>query len=690
MHRHSFPILATLFAATVLIAVSCQKEESFDKPTVNIKTADWHTIPAAGDIIEVNDILLEFPAGSFDKEAKVAITPVKPGTVKDASGRELSEFYQVVLPSSGTKQPITVGIRYSGDADMVSVCVETPHWFRNQNLFDKASTLLPTVTDDGLACAVISPMDDAGDEQPCFIIGVVDSSLSKVPKTKADNESLYFTLDWCVSGKDKEKYEPYRAAILGLIRSELPNMLANFQLFGIDIPTDVIPYKVKVMGDRWGEHDSSRYKKTWGVVNLNVKYFYDMMQSEPFDPVLYGQLQQTLIHETFHWIHDVMYDGRTAANTAISGSKGDEWAMLSEAIATWIEHYTGDKSISINCVNSFPTFLDSFYPERERGAGSVTFQEAGYGMGFFINWLSLKTSNKSILEILEWQREKTGWGITSGLGFSPSLKDDYNDFLAAHKLTFFDDKVYSDFIWQILKGKTDKRFTFDLKGFAAQQIGLKDAKRVLKGTVPNFGMRPIWFQINTNYRTECKDSPEMGVAIYQNGENLRTTACIVDPETGFQPVGSAEKDKPVYIPGKYLTDENWKGLVTERIRQNTEPAMINSEVEIHFVPVLKSVRFESGNAYDWLAADDVMVKADGYGRYIVESRPSTYSKLSFVLTRSGNRFGAVSNIVYENFVDKTKVTVNSMSLSSHDPKTATNDGRAFWTGGKGTIMEIYF
>ena len=156
--------ITVLLGACLLVLSACKKEEEIIKPAIGVKSADWQTVPSSGGTISLNDISIEFPAGAFGKESKVAITPVPKGKVDEADGRELSEFYQIVFPSEGTQKPFTIKINYSGDIKRVAVLAQSPKRERYTGKKGLHAALLSSVKDDGFVSAEIPDVSQAEGE----------------------------------------------------------------------------------------------------------------------------------------------------------------------------------------------------------------------------------------------------------------------------------------------------------------------------------------------------------------------------------------------------------------------------------------------------------------------------------------------------------------------------------------------
>ena len=425
MKYRSLNALLALATALLPVFVSCEKENDY-KPVHNVKSTDWYTVSSSGGTVQLNDITVEFPAGAFEKGGKIAVTPVKPGSVADVKGRELSEYYQLVFPESGVQKPFTISINYSGDAKRILVMEESYKRGRYGNITGlHAAPLGGTKVGDKIFITVpgIDPTDDGN---PFFTIGLADATSSApAPSTKAD-VTFHYTVTWDIETEAQvKKLEPYREAILKLFRQNLFVVPEVFNSLGIEISEYPVLYDICPLGGGWGEHATDNVCKSWGIVYLNTNELVNIVKGgEPYDQELVGQFQQSLVHETFHWIQDVVYDNRTAQ--AINKAMPGDWQMFSEAMATWMEKFTGNKRISENCPKFAENVLTDFFCENKK-----SHQDTGYGMGLFIEWLSQKTSNKKVIKLLDYLRDNSGW-------FSaPSLRSAFDSVLSDNKLTFF-------------------------------------------------------------------------------------------------------------------------------------------------------------------------------------------------------------------------------------------------------------
>ena len=114
---------AALLCSTIFIACSesndSDEPDNPDVPVSPVNPGDYKNIPVTGGTIENGEITIEFPAGTFDTDTKVAVTQVKKGEV--AGDNEASPFFQLTLPMS-TNKPFTVKMKadaQGGEAEFV-------------------------------------------------------------------------------------------------------------------------------------------------------------------------------------------------------------------------------------------------------------------------------------------------------------------------------------------------------------------------------------------------------------------------------------------------------------------------------------------------------------------------------------------------------------------------------------------
>jgi len=655
MKYRSLSAFLAIAAAMLMAFTSCKKDEA-DKPSYSVSSADWHTVPASGGKVEVNDISIEFPAGTFAKDAKVAVTPLKKGSVKAASGREMSEFYQLIFPKEGIRKPVTISINYSGSPSSCYMIEEAPKLERYTGVMALHHSALSTTSKDGVSTAVISDIAE-DDSEPFFSVGLVTGEPLTDLSTKA-SQYFYYTVDWCVPKDSLKWYETYKNEIVGILTKEIADICKVYPKLGIEVPAVSVPFVFTPLPDgKWGQHNTDKWKKCNGTVELNLWLFLNLVKKgKPYDSVLYGQLQQTIIHETFHWLHEYSYDPRL--NPIISKQGKNEWSMLSEAVATWIEKFTGDKKISQNCADNAEVLTNDFFC-----SAGVSYENTGYGMGYFIDWLAKKTSDKTIVKILEYQRANGG-------KFScPSLRAAFDSVLGENKLEFFKPSDnWNDLAWSVLSGKADSRIDTKEFGTLNNNLVKSDKNDVKAAPVYNFGLAAQRTLISVANKQKLSDNPGLTIAYYQNDENLKTWIC----DQKFGKLGYAVKDKPFALSNKDILANETHYLVTERLKQDTDPVKIDNKVQSHIVPWPTYVEAEWGGSYDnyysW-SGDEIKVSYTSNGYYVECDYPGG-SHIHFYIGWVNNRFMDVSNVYFwQEYDTSNKVSVGKLKLDYSSPSS---------------------
>lgn len=681
-------LLTVLFAAVSLtVLCSCVKEDAFEKPAVHVNNADWTSVPESGRTVELNDIVLVFPAGAFENGGKVAVTPVPKGTVKSFKKYQISEFYQVVIPSSGTAKPFTIQFHYSGDAKDVLIIEESPKWYRNAHKMDMCAAPLETEVSGGVASAVFPAICGTEGSDQYFLVGLIENIAAKSsPSTKAGDgtgtsepatsSKLRYTITWDIDN------DAHKSTIVDLVESTIADLERAYNAIGLEMSSSTVPYIItadfkenkeyKKNPDNpttWGEHRSSKLSTKRSAVYLNIFRFYPLAETKVPDEGLYNQLKQTMIHETFHWIHEAIYDHRTAQQITAGGFAGTrvsgEWQMLSEAIATWIEHYTGDKKISEACSQHVDETIACFFNDE----GKADYQNVGYGMGYFIDWLAKKTSDKDIVKLLEYQRNNGSWWWSD-----PTLRADFDSFLSEKKLEFFKPSDnWGKFMFELISGKIDSRVNRALIAKTVhiekekQTINYSGAEVIDDANIYNFSMaiQTLNFKPNSSMLNKMTENPSLALAVTQNEEKVRTWVCDME----FNKLGYAVKGKPFAVPGDKATKKI--ELVTERMEQDTEPVVLKSDITAQIVPWPRFIEFEYGdyNGYYSWSGDEIKVSWTSNGYYVEADFPGG-SHLHFYIGWVNNRFKDVSNLYFNVEYDSSaKFELGRLTLDYKSPSS---------------------
>lgn len=507
--------------------VSCQKEDPF-KPGTDIKSADWYSVPSSGTTIEKDDIALELPAGLFEGSSKIAVTPVKQGSI--AGDDERSPFYQIAFESNkATTKSFEVKLMYAGDPDEVQAVVQTPVFAHSVGtIMNDVVVPVAYSISGGEVTVTVPELLKSSSATPYFTIGLIKKSDMTV-STKASLPDITYLIIM------DSKHKPAAQTMLNHI---VPDAFDDLRTLGFNPNFWFLGMMVFDTGkDEWGFAQSACSFSSWNWLILNSKKLVTCIdKGSPKDMV--DELEQTVVHELFHLVHDQFYDPRLGIGVAIHQGYGDEWLSLSEAVAVWTEQSAGNKQIADLAPKNAPAILSSLFPYYKT-QGSISestqvYQNHGYGLGLLIQYLSKKTTKKSIREILEFQKA----GATS-------LFDAFDKFCKAHNLAVFTTDGYFSFLMSLLNGEVDSRVSGKINMSLSESTTIKNATPVVcKDTVNAYGasLRSIIFR-DEAFKV-IDDSKEMKIS--QENESLITYVKFVD-EGRYSDLGKATAGAPFHL-----------------------------------------------------------------------------------------------------------------------------------------------
>jgi len=648
---------------TVFFLASCAKEDPL-KPGVNVNRSDWQSVPSSGGEVGIEDITLTFPSGAFDGNGQVAISKVKGNPFSDFDS--CSQIYQVTLPSEGTKKKFTVSIAYdSSEEGELVMLVKTPTYSKHTGFRSESVFAIPFSKSGGSATATIPVAGESGSDSPYFSIGL--ARVYNSASTKAGGKYNY------------TYYNPYEGsafygsvpdnvqkvwALDNIIRDEyIPSAFSNLKSFGFELPSESVCFRAEYFsGDNasaWGFSESSAFFNEWGYIRINKKKLEELAQQSPYSEDLVGQIRQTLTHELFHTVHDWVYDvNRSPWERAKQGSEGDHWSMLSEAIGCWVEKATGNKMIGENCPAFADSFIKSFWPQ-DRSAAE--YQNHGYGMGLFIEWLSRKTSNKKIVKLVEMQRA----GETS-------LAKAFDSFLAAEKLSFFTPVDYRKFATSVISREFDKRVvTEDFavpKGIAKNTFEITGDVYAFGTLVNNLGY--------TKAMVDNKSNEVLSIKLTQDREDVLSQVYLDNGKT-FNYLGEFVKDKPLYIPFKSYSNSGSKyfTVITTRSAKEDKSGAMVSRIHCDLTFHIKSITYESGYTWLYWSQDSITVEPSGNNSYKVVADSDGY-KITFTVSVSNSGLKDLTGVSVSG---KYSGSTSVLSLNS------VSDGGAHWTGNNADI-----
>ncbi|MBR4831970.1 MAG: hypothetical protein IKZ97_05040 [Butyrivibrio sp.] len=626
----------------------------------------------------MNQIRLDFPKGAFTEDSKVAITPVQLGSVADAEGRELSEFYQIVLPKGGVHRSFKVSIDYFGtvDLDKVIMLVESPKRERYTGVTKMHSKVLWTGHLEGSFYRYIWEMETTGDEQPFFIVGLVDRTLSLLPSTKA---TLYYCLDWSVPEKDSSWYEQYREDILTIIYSgvkELHNVLDYLALDYTGKIIDFFPYRITLIDDDiWAQHCIDKYCKNHGTIEINIRKLVKIAEQEdPYNSDLYQVFLKAFIHESIHWLLDMVYDPRTAYDVYQAGV--DDWFMFSEALASWSERFTGDGTISEECPGNAEALITDFFCSNGKN-----YVNTGYGMGLFLDWLYSKDEGPDIiLKILEYQQ------ANGNLTTPATLKEAMKTVCYINNDPIFrPSNQWRDFMWSIMNKKIDERV--DISGFGQEYSTTvkNDNTKIAAAKVYNYGMAVQRVNLADAMMQKLEDNPGLSMIYTQDDPDLVTMVC----NSKMERIDSVTCGQPFVMSASKATADKYHYVVTYRKAQEVQSEVINNDMlQVEVKPLVKAVTMSIGqgeyvreltweDSIDSASTIDVATQAGGYS---VTADNYQGSRVSFVIEKKGNLFGDAVRIrvaidsLFSKEISLGRLKADSQYLDSERRKLITFKG----------------
>ncbi len=697
-------------AAIVLSLASCGKEDPL-KPAVNVNPGDWIDIPASGETIEKEDLTVSLPAGVFnDGDSKMAITKIGKGAL--LGNCEKSQFYMFTLPKSGSRKNFSIKIKYAEDPEIVDVVVQSPGLVRLTGEKITSTRAIDFSYKDGEIIVDVPAFKDAGDMNPFFSIGLVESAITKETlATKGEVSNGVYSLKWPIykTFSTWNDYKGYHNKILDFLNIAIPDSHKELKALKFNWPSGPIAYQVEEFGkgeDAWGQEVIDWIFSnfgSWGTyVRINARKMLSLVKAAPgsseykdYD----GNLRQTMIHETFHYIHDEVYDPRWAVVKSAKGLGGDPWAMFSDAIACWTEKKVGNKRLSENTPTNADNVLVRFFPVNETKEG---YQNSGYGMALFTEWLAKKTGDDKIHTLLDYQKEGAA-----------DLRAVYDKFLAANKIAFFNTHGYWAFASDVIAGRVDDRvnlstiFTTNIKAITSA------GKITLSDNVYPFGISVQRGRYGANV---LSSNTNKTISIEQETEDLTTYIYKDSGKGNLEFLGFAFAGNPFTIT---VADAQKKGInefstvtiMSNMTDMNESPRKSSVAFWMDTPPVVPniwSVSLEGdiklgGNSYtSWINAgwtnnsmSTVTTKkvSNGYEVHAYDNKDETYEVI-FTITQKGNGFGDVVNLKYTCIYDPSKsFSLDKLTLKNFDSGKDSSHGDAYWketVPGGSMNLEVHF
>lgn len=496
-------------------------------PDTPVVEEDNFTVPASGSTIEKGDIAITFPNGTFENDSKVELTETDPAKI--TGDFSCSKCYKVVLPEEGTAKEITISIKCDGDADKADVIVRMPSWNSHTSSFSDYNFYLDSESSGSTVSTRLPLMQSDGEERPYFTIGLASSEEEAENGTRSsatrDGEYKY-DVKWDIDIRRKYYRTGYDKSMENILETRVPRAFSKLKELNFVIPDQPIKFVFKDLDNSWGNWVSTKFSKI-GCVELNAKRFLQLAQD--VNEEMIGEIDQTLIHEISHGIQAIVYDPRWfQLKRNIQESLGDEWAMASEAIGSWLEKFAGDHHLGANSTNkegkdNVTMFMSEFTPHYWSGN---TYLKHGYGMAVFIEYLAKSAGDGKIAELYQYQKEGKEW------------KEALKSFMSDHGITFFDDESYYSFALNVMNGEYESLINYDL---ISNSVTYKNSKESVEDVLYNYGVKVNSFQIVSSIirASEDKDiriTQEMNgthtYVYYDDGGKLKLLGKVT-PETPY-------------------------------------------------------------------------------------------------------------------------------------------------------------
>ena len=522
-------LLLHLLGIAILLSgiTACSSSKDEDRPLVpdaKVEESDWQTVPTGGGTIEKGDITIKFPNGTFAEEAKIAVTKVDSTNL--AGEYACSECYQIVLPATGTAKEITISFKCDESTENVDMLAKMPGWNSHTSQFSNYTFFLDSKASGKTISTTIPIMNSDGEEQPFFTIGLANSGTS-VADTRAGNSAKY-DYKWDINIRRKYYQSGYDKSMENILDNRIPRAFDELQKLKFEFPNEAIKFVFRDLGETWGNWVSTKWSKV-GYIELNAKRVLDLAQNTSKD--LMGDLDQTIIHETTHGLQAMVYDPRwfqTKRN--IQETFGDEWAMASEAIGSWVEkmvgnHHLGANSTSKEGKDNVKSFMTEFTPHYWSGN---TYLHHGYGMALLIEYLASKSSNEQIVELYQYQKQGLSW------------KEALKEFMSAHNIKFFDNDNYYAFAMKVLNGELE-----DLVNYTTICNYVRYNNKVtFKDTLFNYGIRVNAVDIGSS---TLKLYDKSTIRITQEMEGTKNKVYYDDKNGKLVLLGEVTKETPFEI-----------------------------------------------------------------------------------------------------------------------------------------------
>lgn len=523
----------------VAVFTACSKSsDSIDeeeiKPITPVSDSDWQTVSSSGGTIEKGDLTLTFPSGTFSSDAKVAITETAGNRLVDSD--VAASFYQVLVPREGVGKQSRVSLKIPDGTKNVRMVVLSPGWNRHTNTTRNVFCELQASVTDGTATATLPALSEDPDTNPYFYIGLLDDDgdETRAATRAASDYRFKVTRDvgWLEYYRNKDTYDKIEA----YLNENVPIALQKLKDHGFPLPSVNIQYTVRFPKDKdekecWGTWTPSHWSIYMSDIYINKEKLFQLMK-EPNNTELRNQLQATLVHESAHAIHDLIFEPRSGRDMKAAGAEGDEWAMLDEAMGCWTEKFWGDMAVGGELgAKNLPLVMKELFPHE---LSYPACRAHGYGMSGFLEYLAKKSRNgdNSMVKLYRYQKGRT-------------LRQALEKYVEEEGVAFFHHDAYYDFVLSALNNNLIQGVSTE-DCFVSKKGITKTAGGELSDNAYNNGAVFQQFMISKDIVAQ---NPDQDIELSQEHSDI-TSYILYDTGSELKQLGKADISNPYTISVK--------------------------------------------------------------------------------------------------------------------------------------------
>ena len=446
--------------ATLTIMGSNDGETIAERVTIKVEqeagegdTGTVFTVGPNGGKVELGDLTIDFPAGTFNGTTKVTVSEADMDELK--GNANLSKYYKVNF-YDGVRKDFKVSVKKNNSAiddKNVKMQFVTQGFAESLNVEGLASIIRDVTNDNGMYVADIPAMespDDNKESEVYFGLTAYYPLEESTAQTRASGDDFFiywyppFAIIETAENIDIEGWKKKSSHIVKDMEILAAQALEKIKSLGfekpegriaihIDSPWDYVLGTKKKIGT-YGCHMSSIWGKKFGTVYIS---------SERLDSYNRIEMGTTLIHEFLHH-YQQFYDPRWTSGGLNMAT------VLDEATSVWIEQFMtnefsrwGPQNVQrfIPCINPENEDIHDVLDIEGDNLWKDRYQDTGYGMSVLIEYLSQKFGNEVAVDILkERKKMKKSSEAYNTIQFIETVAK------TNHKLDIFSQKGYKDFV----------------------------------------------------------------------------------------------------------------------------------------------------------------------------------------------------------------------------------------------------